>query len=999
MDVAEFERLSACPETLPQAVALYHGDLLETLCEDWLFFERERLRELYVSDIHQLIACYRSRRDYAKAIGYAQQLLVRDPLREDVVRQLLALRHESGDRAGALAEYERFVQLMQRELATSPMPETQALYAQIVQNTLLSADPPAIELTVDQVTGASLTPSLEAGPFVGREIERQQLEARWSRTAHGHGGLLLIGGEAGIGKSRLAHELALIAEAQGGRVLSGQTSPEETHPYQAIVQACRAALPMIMTLDLDPLRLAAIAMLLPELHHRRTLPTLAALDLERERLRLFDALAACFEKLAQPRPVLLLLEDVHWAGEATLSLIEFLVRRAATVPLMIVATYREEETPRGHPLRQMRRRLQKDALADHIALSGLPTNAIADWLLAVAPHLAEACHVPQLAARLWAASEGNPLFVSLLMQQQADGAGSVEARWIDQIERVSTRALPDGLRAIVASRLDQLSPTARAVAETAAVAGPIFSTELVREVGGWPEAAVLEALNELLDRRLIHDAGGQPQFDYAFAHAVVQQTLYADLLPDRRKHRHRRIGQVMAELYADRLAEFSGELALHFDRGGEAGVAVNYYRCSAQRLVKLYADTEALIAIERTLELLTSDAAASAAADRFEMLVLREGIYHRRGDRAAQWADLEQLSALAVDDGARCEVLCRQIAYSSVTGDRAAETDRIEQLRELADRSQSRLWQARAALAAGQYQLLISQYPQAQATLHHAVQLAQQADVAAAQIAGYCALAEVAVQQGRFDAAQDALVRANTLAGSQGNRSMLVAALRVTSGALFARQDFDAAQAVATQMLELCRTIGDREGEADALARLAAVAARRFQILQARQLYAEAQRLYNALGKRQGQAAVMVNTTMLLVGRLGRYDEGLALIREAAAIFRELHDVRGQAICALNEGMITLYLEDYAAGRSASRRGLELARQMKSRVMEANALANLGAAERELGKLDAAIAHMEAGLAIRRSLGQPAELGTDLCDLTVAYCRQGRSRRGAAYRR
>ena len=246
------------------------------------------------------------------------------------------------------------------------------------------------------------------------------------------------------------------------------------------------------------------------------------------------------------------------------------------------------------------------------------------------------------------------------------------------------------------------------------------------------------------------------------------------------------------------------------------------------------------------------------------------------------------------------------------------------------------------------------------------------------------------MQQGRFDAAQDALARANALADAQGNRSMLVAALRVTSGALFARQGFAAAQSVGTQMLELCRTIGDREGEADALARLAAVAARRFQILTARQLYAEAQRLYDTLGKRQGQAAVMVNTTMLLVGRLGRYDEGLALTREAAAIFRELNDVRGQAICALNEGMITLYLEDYAAGRSASRRGLELARQINSRVMEANALANLGAAERELGELDAAITHMEAGLAIRRTLGQPAELGTDLCDLTVAYCRCGR---------
>lgn len=979
LDVAEFEQLSAQPATLAQAITLYRGDLLDNSSEDWLFFERERLRDLYLADLEQLIAAHRSRREYAKAIGYAQQLLTHDPLREDIVRHMLALRYEAGDRAGALREYERFAQVLQQELAMPPMPETQALHDLIVQNARLSTTPGPIIRTPDRAADTSPFPSPESQPFVGREIEHQQLDARWSRAAHGYGGLLFIGGEAGIGKSRLAHELALIAEAQGGRVLRGQTSPEETQPYQALIQACRAALPLITTLDLEPVRLAALSALLPELPHHHALPPL---DLERERLRLFDAVAACFEKLARPRPLLLLLEDLHWAGEATLSLLEFLVQRAAAAPVLIVATYRDEETPRQHPLRQVRRRLQKATLADHIALTGLSTNALIDWLAAALPPAVDACRLPQLAARLWAASEGNPLFVSLLMQPQPEA----ETNWLDQIERDPQHTLPESLRAIIANRLAQLGPTARTVAEIAAVAGPIFSTELVREVGGWSEANVLDALNELLDRRLVHEAGSPRQFDYAFAHVVIQQTLYAGLPPERLKQRHRRVGQIMEELYADRLLEISGELALHFDRGGEPSRAVAYYRRTAYRLINLYADSEALNAIERALELLAPD----CVADRFEMLALREGVYHRRGDRAAQWADLEQLAALACDDDARCEVLRRHIAYYSVTGERAAEVDRIGRLRELAAQSQSTVWQARAALVEGQYQLLISDYAQAQASLQRAAGLAQQAKDAEGQVAAHCALAEAAVQQGHFESAQAALKLAGQLTSRQSNRSVLVTALRAASGASFAKQDFEAAHAAATQMLDVCRAIGDREGEADALARLAAVAARRYQVLNARQLYAEAERLYNALGKRQGQAAVMVNTTMLLVGRLGRYAEGLALTRRADAIFRELKDVRGQAICALNEGMITLYLEDYTAGRAASRRGLELARQMNSRLMEANALANLGAAERELGDLTAAIEHMEAGLAIRRTLGQPAELGTDLCDLTVAYCRQGR---------
>ncbi|HEY4721232.1 MAG TPA: AAA family ATPase, partial [Anaerolineae bacterium] len=331
LDVTEFERLSANPETLADAIALYGGDLLTTVYEDWLFFDRERLRELYFADMNQLILKCRSRRDFAQAIGYAQQLLTLDPLREDVVRQLMAIRYEGGDRAGALQDYQRFAQRLKQELAVTPMPETLLVYERIRQNAPLSSGPALTPVAIEYpAAGPDGRSAVDVAlPFVGRELEMQQLEIRWSRAARGHGGLLIVGGEAGIGKSRLTRELSLIVETQGGRVLFGDTSPEETHSYQAFVQALRSALPLVAALDLDPIRLGAIAPLLPELKSRRALPALARLDSDRERLRLFDALAVCLEKLAQPRPVLLILEDLHWAGEGTLSLMEFLARRAA----------------------------------------------------------------------------------------------------------------------------------------------------------------------------------------------------------------------------------------------------------------------------------------------------------------------------------------------------------------------------------------------------------------------------------------------------------------------------------------------------------------------------------------------------------------------------------------------------------------------------------------------------------------------------------------------
>ncbi|MBU1879109.1 MAG: hypothetical protein KJ734_09165, partial [Chloroflexi bacterium] len=515
---------------------------------------------------------------------------------------------------------------------------------------------------------------------------------------------------------------------------------------------------------------------------------------------------------------------------------------------------------------------------------------------------------------------------------------------------------------------------------------------VVREVGGWDEVLAFAALEALLDRRLVRDAESRGQFDYAFTHHLIQAALYAEIPAARCQRRHLRVAHVLADLYPGQKDERAGELAYHYDQGGDAASAIPHYLAAARQHLAVWADAEAQAVLDRALTLADEDPSRATPRLVFGLLLLRENILHRRGERALQRADLERLAQIAQtlgDERLRCEVWRRQAIYHSILGERSAEADRIQRLKAGADRLADPRWQAQARLAEGRYHALVSDYALAQASLEQALTLYQAAGDEAGPVACYCALADVAVQQGYFTEAQGSLAEAHRRAAAQSNQSLLVQTMRTAGGAMFARQDFSATEALGHQMLDLCRVIGDREGEADALARLAAVAARLFRVEDARSHYAAAGQLYGAIGKRQGQAAVLVNTVMLLVGRLGRYREGLALTRQAEPIFRSLGDVRGQAICALNEGMIALYLEDYVASRDASQRGLELARQMDSRVMEANALANLGAAERELGELDDAIAHMEAGLTIRRALGQPAELGTDLCDLTVAYCRRG----------
>ena len=833
LDVAEFDQLSDDDATLSQAVALYSGDLLNSLYDDWLFYERERLRDRFFADLTRLIEINRAGADFTTAIDCAQRLLRHDPFREDALRQLMRLRFETSDRAAALAEYDHFVRRLRAELDVEPMPETIALYESIARGARAAA--------ISEPRSSSAPTA--ALPFVGREAELDQLRAWWSRAARGHGVLILIGGEAGIGKTRLIAELRREAEQQGARLLNGGTTFAEPVPYQPVVEALRAALPLLATLNIEPLWLSTVAALLPELGQRRSdLPPLLPLDPERDRARLFEAVARCLESLALSRPVLLLLEDLHWAGAATMSLLADLAQRLTAAAICVVVTYREEETPRTHPLRELRRRLSQESLALHLTLSRLSPDAIA----ALVTHISGENSAP-LAQRLYADSEGNPLFLSELLRDALEsGHATIErGRW--RIDLPEQPALPGGVRSTIGARLVRLSDEARALAEIACVIGPAFDVELVREASGWDEARVLDALHELQDRQLVREAGGRGHADYAFTHHLIQATLYDDLTAPVRQRRHQRVGRVLEELYPQRVDELAGELARHFDLGGEAETAAAYYTRSAQRALTVYADDEALTAIDRALGLTPIDRA------RFDLWLLRENIHRRRGDRSAQQIDLYELDRLAASSGEIDRVgesLRRQIALRSVLGEREQQAQLIDRLKGLAP--EASCWQAEAWHAEAALLVQLGQYDDAQQAVERALPSYQAECDARGQVACLCLAAEIATHQGRLSDTRRWLSEARDLAEATHDYALLIQTLRGIAASIFVQQDFPASEVAARQMLDLARTSGDREGEADAQLRLGAVAARLKRFAEARTHNAAAMGLYMQLGQIAG---------------------------------------------------------------------------------------------------------------------------------------------------
>jgi predicted ATPase/DNA-binding SARP family transcriptional activator len=982
LDTEAFERLSAADATLPEAVDRYTGDLLPEVYDDWLIYERERLRHLYVADLTRLIMRCRTEREHAAGIDYAQRLLAHDSFHEDGMRHLMAMRYAAGDRAGALQGYGWFVQQLRQELAIDPMPETVALYEAILRNARL----PGLPAPADQPMPGWDRTSAAALPFVGREAELGQLRTWWSRAARGRGGLVLVGGEAGVGKSRLTAELALLAEGEGARVLYGAAIVAETLPHYALVEALRSALPLVAALPIDPLWLAATATLLPELRARRpNLPGLPPLDPERERARLFEALARCLEGLTQPRPLLLLLEDLHWAGAASLAFLEFLAHRCHQHALLVVATYRDGEVPLGHPLRALRRRLgavgagTTQASGAYLALGRLGPDAV-EALVARVPRLATT--VPDVAHHLYAESEGHAFFlVELIRDLLAAPSGPRVLRH----DATAGLSMPAALQELIVSRLVRLSQPAQALAELAAVAGRAFAVELVCHAGGWAEDAVLDAIGELLDHRLIREVGVHGGADYAFTHHLIQEAVYAGIPEATRRRRHRRVAQAMEVLATEEIDEMSPDLARHFDLGHDPARASLYFLRAARRALGVYADDDARGLVGRGLDL------ALDRTTRFDLLALREHLQGRRGEREAQGADLEELATLAIgmQDGDRvCEVLRRQILLQSSLGDRQAERGLIAQLKARAGSTGQGRWRMEALRAEAVLHVQLSEYDRAQEILEIALRVQQAGDEGEGHAECYCLLAEVAMHQGRLEAARQFIAQAEARATPATNRSLLAQTLRVAARAAFLQQDFALSELLARQLLDLAQTTGDREAEADACGRLASIAVRRFQVEDARNQFASAAVLYAGLGHQLGLATVHLNVGVMDI-HLGRYAEVITSCRAAETIFATLGDRRGQAASLTNMSIAALYGGDFAAAQAAALQAQALAHALKNPGIEATALANLGAAELALGNLNAAVRHMEAGVVLRREVGQMVDLASDLCDLTIANLAAG----------
>lgn len=642
--------LQQVEQILEEAGALYGGDyLLEELYSEWATPRREALRRRWMGLLLNLAELRAARGALASAIEPLDRLLVSDPIHETAVRQLMLLLTQLDRRGEALQAYHRLNTMLQRDYGNEPLPETRELYEDLRQGhfqaprpKLLarSADepdylspsliqPPPISEIIDtntllapepQETQESFPrPVFQPGrynqsPLIGRDRELADMRHVMSAVSGGSlkervAGLngtqngthtnwpahfLLLMGEAGIGKTRLAEELSHEANTQGWSVVWSRSYEQEgTIPYRPWTELLRILLqdvpPDLLTAslkahmpnfvatsgnrsaslvaqdttstDITSARLERLSALLPEL--RAMLPqlnTLPPLPPEQERLHLWEATLGLFSALSHTSPVLLVLDDLHWADESSLELLAYLARHLRDQRVLLVGTCRDVELLLTTSLRTLINDLRREQAIVTLPLQPLTQAQIAELVAYLPENVVESIQTQ---------AGGNPFFAEELARYTSGPASAS----VSSPPELSATPLPETIAAVLDRRLSRLSQECQALLGRAAVfGGPFeFNQLLFMDCGqlqGNNEDTVLDMLEEALRAGILTEEGIGPHVTYHFWHPLIISHLYERLSAARRAQLHRRAASALLQLHPQRERETAAAVTHHLIKGG-----------------------------------------------------------------------------------------------------------------------------------------------------------------------------------------------------------------------------------------------------------------------------------------------------------------------------------------------------------------------------------------------------------------------------------------------
>ena len=515
----------------------------------------------------------------------ARRLIERAPFRETGYRYLMQALAGRGCVAEALRVFDDVRVLLHEDLAVAPSPELRALHSRLLIDSASATERPGGDALGVDATGRKapvsapvaqqrfpLPPALtgdDRRPVVGRDEELGRLWGLYDQVKGGTCRIAVVRGEPGIGKTRLAIELARRAHRDGAVALYGRCDEEPLVAHQPFVEALGhyvAVCPRAQLLEQLGPGGGELRRLVPGLAER--VPDLGQPmrgDREGERYRLFASVGALLRRVGATTPVVLVLDDLHWADTSTVLLLRHVVRDSRATGLFVVGTSRDAEITRDHSLRDMLADLTRDPGCERLSLGALDRAAVEALIRSEAGDQA-----PELVRMLRTETEGNPFFICEMLRHLTE-SGRLSGDRNQQLirGRLSDLGVPDAVKDVVARRFGKLGLRTQAVLATASVSGRAFEFTVLAHMSSRDQDELLEALEEAVRAKLIEEVPGTVG-EYTFTHGLIRETVYGGLMRTRQALLHRRIATALETIHAQDLDAQSAELAHHFAHAGAA---------------------------------------------------------------------------------------------------------------------------------------------------------------------------------------------------------------------------------------------------------------------------------------------------------------------------------------------------------------------------------------------------------------------------------------------
>ncbi len=790
--------------------------------------------------------------------------------------------------------------------------------------------------------------------LIGRERELEELKGYLDKVLMKKGELVLIGGEVGVGKTRLVEELRGYGRLKGAKFLTGRCYEQEgSISYQPFIEAFRQYFRDVrlhedlgnvrrMIKGLEP----ELVKLIPDISEiaREVTPSVK-LTPEQEKSRLFDAVYRFLVNISERNPIVILLDDLQWADEMTLQLLHYIARNIRNDRILLCGTYREEEVSVGrHPLAELMRRMSRERILQRISLARLSLEEVQQMLYSL---LGTKDLSSDFEMMIYEETEGNPFFIEEVIKSLVEEGVLYlyNGVWKKKMETIKIE-IPPTISDVVERRLDSLDEEKREFMSIAAVIGKEFDFDVLMEVSGRDEDELLDIIDELLRTRLIGEDKASKGDRYYFAHVKIREVLYEEINARRRRRLHRKIGEVIEGLYEDKLEEYVGELAYHFYRGEHREKAIEYSLRAGERAKRIYANEEAIRFYRMAIELL--EKSGNNLEQRIDLMGELGNLYDLVGEYDMAFSSYEEALSLTSDDPL---LVTKRVALNRNIGD----TYRRK-----------------------------GEYNKALEYLNFGLDELEEGDdeIEASKIMSNMGV--VYERKGRYDKSVECQLRALEFAQRQKDTGQMAQAYNNLGITYYRKGEWDKASGYFKQSLEMRESIKDIQGVADSYHSLGFIYLRKSELDKAIECTEKGLEIRKKIGDMDGIAR---SHNALGNIYLDRRDHQKALLHyeKSLAMMERMGDARGAALALNNLGVTYAASSKWNEALKNYEKSLEISEGIGATLEMALACNNLGEIYLKKGELSRSIEYYRRSIELKEEIGNYSGVAYSSSELGMVY--------------